>query len=94
MLRGILVILILAVLALIAAVSLGWLDINQTREAKLPSLKVEAGQAPAFDVKAKEVVVGTTETNIAVPTVETRQKQVRVPVVAVKDAGEAAQNKQ
>ena len=87
--RSILVILAIAALALIVLLATGVLDINQTKEAKLPDVDVSAtgGQAPAFDVDAKEVVVGTTETNVTVPDVDVDSKEttVDVPVVGVKD---------
>ena len=87
--RSILVILAIAALALIVLLATGVLDINQTKEAKLPDVDVSAqgGQAPAFDVDAKEVVVGTTETNVTVPEVDVDSKEttVDVPVVGVKD---------
>ncbi len=87
--RTILVVLAIAALALIVLLATGILDINQTKEARLPDVNVsaEGGQTPAFDVDAKEVVVGTKETNVTVPDIDIDSKEttVDVPVVGVKD---------
>ena len=77
--RTVIVILILAVVALIAAIQTGFLDISQTREAAVPNLSAgsdgvtaSGGQAPAFDVQTGKVAVGTKDQNVTVqvPTVE------------------------
>lgn len=87
--RTVLVILAVAALVLIVLLATGILDINQTRETRLPDVNVsaEGGQTPEFDVDAKEVVVGTTETNVSVPNVDinSRETTVDVPTVGVKD---------
>lgn len=87
--RTVLVILAIAALVLLVLLATGILNVNQTQEAKLPDVDVsaEGGQAPAFDVDAKEVVVGTTETNVSVPDVDVDSKEttVDVPTVGVKD---------
>jgi hypothetical protein len=89
--RTVLVLLAIAALVLLVLFATGILDVNQTKDAKLPDVNVSAsgGQAPAFDVDAKEVVVGTTETNVSVPEVDVKSKEttVDVPVVGVKDGG-------
>lgn len=55
----------------IAAFALGLVNIDQTKTAQLPDVKVETtgGQAPAFDVDTAKVDVGTKETTIEVPTI-------------------------
>lgn len=75
--RAILFILILAVVALLIAVGTGFLDISQTRQAQPPDVSVDrsgvaasGGQAPTFDVETGSVAVGTTRTNVVVPTVK------------------------
>jgi uncharacterized membrane protein (Fun14 family) len=85
--RTVLIILAIAALVLLVLLATGIIDINQTKEARLPDVNVsaEGGQAPAFDVDAKEVVVGTTETNVTVPTVGTKETTIDVPAVGVKD---------
>ncbi|MEA3051763.1 MAG: hypothetical protein QOG72_666 [Sphingomonadales bacterium] len=75
MLRSILLIVALLILALIVAVWLGLVDLNQTQTA----------QAPKFEVKVNPVQVGTTTANIQTPTVEMKTKQVDVPTVSVGD---------
>ena len=89
--RTVLILLAIAALVLLVLFATGILDMTQTKEAKLPDVDVSAqgGQAPAFDVDAKEVVVGTTETNVSVPDVDvdTQETTVDVPVVGVKEDG-------
>ena len=79
--RAIIIILILAVVALIAAIQTGLLDITQTRSAQAPEISATGngvtatgGQAPAFDVETGKVAVGTKEQNVTVqvPTLEVR----------------------
>ena len=72
--RALLIILIIAVVAVLVAVGTGFLDINQTRDAKAPELSAtrngvtaKGGQAPAFDVQTGSVKVGTKETKVKVP---------------------------
>ena len=72
--RTIFLILILAVLALIAAIATGWLDIRQTQSAELPEvsatengIQATGGQAPAFDVETGTVAVGTENRDVTVP---------------------------
>jgi hypothetical protein len=83
--RAVLLILIVAIIAVIGGVASGFLDINQTREAKAPQVTAtsngvtaKGGQAPGFDVQTGSVKVGTTETKVKVPAVvveRPRQKQ-------------------
>lgn len=82
--RAIILILVLVVVALIAAVWSGFLDIDQTRSARVPDVSANAegvtaagGQAPAFDIETGEVAVGTRPQNVTVrvPTVEVRSPQ-------------------
>ncbi|HVL30031.1 MAG TPA: hypothetical protein VM326_04870 [Sphingomicrobium sp.] len=79
--RAIIIILILAVVALIAAIQTGLLDITQTRGARAPEISATGngvtatgGQAPAFDVETGKVAVGAKEQNVTVkvPTLEVR----------------------
>jgi len=99
--RAIFLILILAVVALIAAIATGFLDISQTREARAPDLeasdgaiRAQGGQPPAFEVQTGSVEVGTRETNVAVPKVEVKRDKakVAVPSLEVRQAGEAQAN--
>lgn len=99
--RAIFLILILAVVALIAALATGFLDISQTREARAPSLeasdgsiRAQGGQSPAFEVQTGSVEVGTREANVAVPKVEVKRDKAKVdvPSLEVRQAGEAQGN--
>lgn len=99
--RTILLILIIAVVALIGAFATGYIDVNQTRGAKAPSVAAEngtvrttGGQPPAFEVQTGSVQVGTREASVAVPKVEVKRedKRVKVPVVEVKPPEESQQN--
>ena len=72
--RAVLLILILAVVAILAALWSGFLNINQTREARVPNVAAsdngvaaKGGQTPAFDVETGSVSVGTTQTNVTLP---------------------------
>lgn len=74
--RVILFVLILAVVAVIAAVATGYLNISQTRPAKVPQVSAEngvtatGGQTPAFDVETGSVKVEVQEKNVKVPTLK------------------------
>ena len=81
--RTIILILILAVVALIAAIQTGFLDISQTRSAEVPAISATGdgvtatgGQAPAFDVETGSVGIGSQPANV---TVQVPQVQVRPP---------------
>ena len=60
------------------------------KEGALPDVDVSAqgGALPEVDVDSKEVVVGTKETTVEVPKIETEKEKIDVPVVGVKDNGE------
>lgn len=60
------------------------------KEGEMPDVNIsaEGGALPSADFDSKEVVVGTTETNVEVPTVETKTETIDVPVIGVKDNGE------
>lgn len=97
--RAVLLILILAVVALIAAIQTGLINVTQTQSATAPTveagdgaIRTQAGQAPKFEVETGSVGVGTREANVAVPEVEVKRGQatVKVPAVEVKRAGEEA----
>ena len=83
--RAILLILILLIVLLIGAVATGFLDLTQTREARVPNVTrteggvaTSGGQTPAFDVETGSVSVSTKQTNVTVP----------VPEVTVQPANE------
>jgi hypothetical protein len=77
MIRTILFVLIIAVLLVIGGITTGFLDINQIRGARAPSVAVtgngvtaKGGQAPAFDVQTGSVKVGTEQSTVKVPTLQ------------------------
>jgi hypothetical protein len=82
--RAILVLLALIVLGAIVAIMTGYLNISQTSEAVLPSVHVDGGRAPSFEVDTADVDVGTTNTTVDVPQVSTEKKTVELPTVSVK----------
>ena len=77
---------VVVIIAVVAAFAFGLIDIDQTKETKLPEVAVEGGQAPAFDVKTADVDVGTKATNVTLPTVDvgTTKESVELPTVDVK----------
>jgi len=86
-LLGILVI----VLLVVAAFAFGLVNIDQTRQAIAPTVKLETtgGQAPAFDVNTAKVDVGSKTETIKTPTIDVGSKTstVEVPTVSVQPAG-------
>jgi hypothetical protein len=99
--RAILLILILLVIALIAALQTGLIDVSQTRGARAPTIeasdgaiRAQGGQSPAFEVETGSVAVGTREANVAVPEVEVRrgQTEVAVPSVEIRRPADPNQN--
>jgi hypothetical protein len=88
--RAIFLILIVAVLALIAAVLTGMIDIRQTQPAVAPGVEsadgkivARPGQAPAFDVETGSIGVGTSKSGIAVPKVEIQPSETRIGIPAI-----------
>jgi len=86
--RAILGLAVLVVLLLIAGLWTGLLRVDQTQQAQLPKISVSGGQAPKFDVQTANVDVGTTQTTIDVPKVETEKKAIEVPKVSVDKPGQ------
>jgi uncharacterized protein involved in outer membrane biogenesis len=75
--RAVIFILIVIILAVIAAIVTGFLDINQIRGAKAPQVAAtgngvvaKGGQTPAFDVQTGSVKIGTKPATVKVPSVE------------------------
>ena len=85
--RAILGLAVIVVLLLIAGLWLGLLRVDQTQQAELPKVSLSGGQAPKFDVQTAKVSVGTTQTVINVPKVETEKKAIDVPAVSVDKPG-------
>ncbi len=87
--RTVLGLLVVVVLIAIVLFATGFWKAD-VKEGALPDVDVsaEGGKLPDVDVDSKELVVGTTETNVEVPKIETETEKVDVPVVGVKDNGE------
>jgi hypothetical protein len=85
-----LIIAVVAVLAIIAAFAFGLIDIDQTKEAKLPEIKAEGGALPKFDADVADVDVGTKNTTVELPKVEvdTTKEKVELPTIDVKKAAD------
>jgi hypothetical protein len=78
--RTAILILVIIILAVIAAIATGYLDINQIRGAKAPEVSTtqngivtKGGQAPAFDVQTGSVTVGSKETTVNVPALQVKK---------------------
>jgi hypothetical protein len=78
--RTVILILVIIILAVIAAIATGFLDINQIRSAQAPEVSTthngivtKGGQAPAFDVQTGSVTVGAKETTVKVPALEVQK---------------------
>ena len=85
--RAILGILLILVVGLIAAIALGFVDLN-ARGGKLPEIHANGGSLPSVDVKTGSIGVGSHNTTVDVPTVETKKTTVRVPTLEVRKADE------
>ncbi len=87
---GWLIALLIVVGLVVAAFAFGFINIDQTRSAKLPdvSINTSGGQTPKFDVNTAKVDVGTKDESIKVPTVEvgTKDTSIKVPTVSVERA--------
>jgi hypothetical protein len=75
--RALVLILIIAVVAVLAAVGSGYVNISQVRPATAPQLSAtgngvtaKGGEAPAFKVETGSVKVGTKETTVKVPALQ------------------------
>jgi len=79
---------IVAVVLIVAACAFGLIDIDQTKETKLPEVAVQGGQTPAFDVDTAKVKVDSENRDVSVPkvAVSTEKVGVDVPTVDVKKA--------
>jgi len=78
--RKVIFVLVLIILAIIAAIATGFLDISQIRGGQAPQVSAthngivtKGGQAPAFDVQTGSVTVGTKETTVKVPALEVQK---------------------
>ncbi len=67
--RTLLVLIGVAALILVGLMSLGFVSLDQTRTAALPTVKLEGGQTPKFDVDVGKVDVGTVNRTVEVPAI-------------------------
>ena len=78
----------LAILALIALVIVGILfatgfwKLNGT-PGSMPKVSVQGGSMPKVGVQSDKLVVGTKDTTVDVPKIETKKAEVKVPVIGV-----------
>ena len=83
----------IAILALLALVIVGILfatgfwKLNGTA-GSMPKVSVQGGSMPKVGLQSDKIVVGTKESTVDVPKVETKKAEVKVPVIGVekKDA--------
>jgi hypothetical protein len=79
--RVILFLLIVGIVAVIAAISTGYVNVSQTRPAKAPQVstangvRATGGQTPSFDVQTGSVKVEVEEKNVKVPTLKVEPAQ-------------------
>ena len=87
--RGILVLIGLAAVAVVVLMSLGMLRVEQQQGATLPSITFDAkgGQLPKFKAETGTVGIGTTNPTVQLPTVEMKNTTVTLPTIEVKQAG-------
>jgi len=87
-------IIVAAIIALVIALfAVYMIDIDQTREAKLPDVdvNVKGGQTPEFDAKTGDVDVTEKKAKVAVPKVEIEEEEITVPSVEITPPEESNQ---
>jgi hypothetical protein len=91
--RAVLFVLIIVILAIIAAVATGFVNINQIRGAKAPEVTAthngvtaKGGQTPAFDVETGSVKVGTTNATVKVPALVVERPGQKAAAAATNNA--------
>ena len=83
--RAIVTILAIVVVIAIIAVATGFVNLHGN-SGSLPTVKLEGGQAPTVQANVGSIDVGTKNETVAVPKVDTVDKKVKVPTVAVHKA--------
>jgi len=83
--RAIVTILAIIVVIAIIAVATGFVNLHGNA-GTLPTVKVEGGQAPTVQANVGHIDVGSENKTVAVPKVDTVDKTVKVPTVAVHKA--------
>ncbi|OYU16327.1 MAG: hypothetical protein CFE37_01210 [Alphaproteobacteria bacterium PA4] len=69
----------------VAAFAFGFINIDQVREGKAPTVRLETsgGQAPKFDIDTARIAIGKKEETVKVPTVDVGSKDTSVTVPTV-----------
>jgi len=83
--RAVVTILAIIVVIAIIAIATGFVNLHGS-SGSLPTVKVEGGQATTVKADVGSVDVGTENKTVAVPKVDTVDKTVKVPTVAVHKA--------
>jgi hypothetical protein len=83
--RAIVTILAIIVVIGIIAVATGYVDLHG-KSGSLPTVSVKGGEAPAVSADVGSIDMGTKNTTVDVPKVETTKKTVQVPTIAVHKA--------
>jgi hypothetical protein len=75
--RAVILILVVIILAIIAGIATGFIDINQIRGAEAPQVSTthngvvaKGGQTPAFDVETGSVKIGSKPATVKLPSLE------------------------
>lgn len=77
------------IVALIAIALIYLVDVDQTKEVRLPSIDVDVkgGQMPAFDADVADIDVRTKPVEVEVPTMDVKTKTYEVEVPVGADVG-------
>ena len=86
---GWLLALLIIVGLVVAAFAFKLVNIDQISSGSLPKVETTGGSLPKFNVDTAHVDVGTTDTTVKVPTVQTEDKTVKVPTLHVEKADAA-----
>ena len=75
----------LLVVAALSIFALYFVDVDQTKEVKLPDVDVNVteGQLPKFDVDVGKVEIGTTKVEVPVPEVQVKEKTIELPTLDI-----------
>ncbi|KAB7648024.1 hypothetical protein F3168_07285 [Polymorphobacter fuscus] len=82
--------LLILVALVVAAFAFGFINVDQVKEGKAPTVKLEtsAGEAPVFDIKTATIDLGKKKETVKVPTVDVSSTDttVTVPTISVERA--------
>lgn len=65
--------LLIALLVVGAGIALGFIDVQKTREGKLPEVSVKQGAMPKYEANVAKVEVGSRNETVEVPTVNVKK---------------------